>query len=243
MPYSTEKRAQFQRDGVLAVGQVLPPPLVAEAKERIAALRAAGMMDNPATDPTREGIRLLGASAKDPWFWTIIRHPAVLAAAELALGPNIQFYQDNLFIKPPGNGAPTPWHQDNIWWHAKPPRMATLWLALDDCDAVNGGVQYVRGSHDQLLDGKLERLDPKGLRYFVLADEQVDQARLISYAVPAGHGVLHHCLTIHGAPPNDSPRWRHAYTIHLMAAGIHGAERPDQPLLRGQMPTTLATVA
>lgn len=229
----------YARDGVLPLGRVLDEATVAEARDRLEALRARDLMDNPSTDPGRRSFRLLNVSSFDPWFFNyLVSAPAVLDAAESVLGPNVQYFQDNVFYKPARDGAETAWHQDNLWWHAQPPEMLTIWIALDDVDAGNGAVRYIAGSHAALIPGKLAINDPKHGPYNMLAPEQVDDGRAVSFVLPAGHAVMHHCLTVHGAPPNNSDRPRRGYTVHLQRAGLLKQSVKDAPLLRGAMPAS-----
>lgn len=225
----------YRRDGVVPIGRVLDETTVAEAKERIEALRQRDLLDNPAEGTDRRSFRLLMASTFDEWFKSIINNDDLLDAAESVLGPNVQYYQDNIFWKPPTQGAATTWHQDNVWWDAHPPNMATVWIALDDADAANGGVHYIPGSQTNLLKGEQEVNDPKAGTYYLLTDEQVDASRAISFTVPAGHAVMHHCQTIHGAPPNKSDRSRCGFTVHLQEAGLQGQGVEECPILRGKM--------
>ncbi|MCE9616086.1 MAG: phytanoyl-CoA dioxygenase family protein [Lentisphaerae bacterium] len=226
----------YRRDGVLPLGRVIDETTVAVAREHLEALRQRNLMDNPSRDPERRSFRLLLVSSHDAWFKQIVSAPAVLDAAESVLGPNVQYFQDNVFYKPARDGAETAWHQDNLWWHANPPHMLTIWVALDDVDASNGGVQYIPGSHTVLIPGTQAVNDPKHGTYHMLAPEQVEVRRAVSFVVPAGHAVMHHCLTIHGAPPNNADRPRRGYTIHLQQAGLLKQDPKDAPLLRGRMP-------
>ena len=91
--------------------------------------------------------------------------------------------------------------------------MLTIWIALDDAEASNGGVRYIPGSHGSLLEPTLETSDPS-----------------------AGHAVMHSCQVIHGAPPNNSDRPRRGYTVHLQEAGLPRKSPDENTLLRGKMP-------
>jgi ectoine hydroxylase-related dioxygenase (phytanoyl-CoA dioxygenase family) len=236
MTFNAEQQAQFERDGVLPLGAVIEPELASAAHARVDELIAAGAMDSPTDDPSRTSFRLLNASSTDDWFRQIVLSERVLDAAELALGPNVQYFQDNLFCKPSGNGASTRWHQDNVWWGADPPHMVTIWIALEPVDEENGAVRYIPGSHESQIEGTFTVHDPKGSQYNLLADDQVDADRAVAFSLGTGHAVMHHCLTIHGAPPNESLRSRRGYTVHLMEAGLLGPVTPQRPLLRGSMP-------
>jgi ectoine hydroxylase-related dioxygenase (phytanoyl-CoA dioxygenase family) len=234
MSLSPQQVETFRRDGVLPLGRVLEMPVVEEARAHLEALRTKNKMDDATAGSGTKFYRLLNTSSTDPWFDCIVKHPNVLDAAEAILGPNIQYYQDNVFYKPAKDGSATAWHQDNIWWNSSPPDMLTVWIALDDTDHTNGAVQYIAGSHSHLIDPELPVNDPNGMKYKVLAPEQVDQSKAIEFVVPAGHAVMHHCLTIHGGPPNNSDRVRRGYTVHLGRTGVFPIEPgKNQVILRG----------
>jgi len=232
---TSEQLEAYRRDGVTPVGRVLDDATVAQANRRIEALREAGKLERLGAKRIdgKHSYRLLNVHTVDDWFYQTLQADPILDAAASILGPDIQFYQTNLFIKPPNEGSPTSWHQDNIWWHADPPNILTVWIALDDVTRESGAVQYVAGSHTHLVEGTIEVVGPGGGTYKVLSEDQVDMDRLVSFDVPAGHAVIHHCLTMHGALPNLSSRWRRGFTVHLMQAGIL---QGDYPLLRGAMP-------
>jgi phytanoyl-CoA hydroxylase len=236
MKLSDMQIEDFHRDGVLPLGRVLDEATVASACEHMEALQKRDLMDNPSTEPNRSSIRLLNVSSFDDWFMNIVTNENVLDAAESVLGPNVQYFQDNTFQKPAKEGSSTSWHQDNVWWHAAPPNMVTIWIALDDADASNGGVRYIPGSNTGLIDPELEVNDPKHGTYKLLAPEQVNDSNAVSFTLPAGHAVMHHCLTIHGAPPNDSDRPRRGYTVHLQQAGLLNSDAEKCPVLRGKLP-------
>ena len=111
MKLTAEQIAAYRRDGVLPLGRVLEPELVEQARQHLESLRQENLMDMPVDRRDRKMYRLLNTSSKDPWFDCIIRHPTVLDAAESVLGPNVQFFQDNVFYKPPRDGSETAWHR------------------------------------------------------------------------------------------------------------------------------------
>lgn len=234
MKLSQQQIETFRADGVLPLGRVIDEATVADAREHLEALRARDLMDCPGGDKALKTFRLLNASAVDDWFLKIVTCDAVLDAAESILGPNVQYYQDNVFYKPARNGDESAWHQDNVWWRADPPNMLTIWIALDDTDVENGAVHYVPGSHAGLIEPTMVVNDANGMTYKLLAPEQVDKTKAVSFNVPAGHAVMHHCLTVHGAPPNSSDRLRRGYTVHLAQAGVVELDETRNPMLRGK---------
>ncbi|MCE9590823.1 MAG: phytanoyl-CoA dioxygenase family protein [Planctomycetes bacterium] len=234
---SREQVEAFRADGVLPLGRVLTPEQVEESRKRLEDLIARDLLDKPGTEPGRYAFRRLNVSKVEPWFGTLARLDTVLDAAESVLGPDIQYFQDNIFYKPASVGASTPWHQDNIWWHADPPDMLTIWIALDDADAGNGAVEYVRGSNVAgLIDHTVPVNDPMGITYNVIDPARVGRDKLVSYVLKPGEAVMHHCLTIHGSPVNSSNRPRRGFTVHLMRAGLSSRDLEQFPMLRGRMP-------
>ena len=54
-----------------------------------------------------------------------------------------------VFLKPPKTGMKAPFHQDNYYWNLKDKRAINLWIALDKVDKSNGGLIYLKGSHNE----------------------------------------------------------------------------------------------
>ena len=52
-----------------------------------------------------------------PWLWELVCHPAVVAAAAEALGGvrNLLCWSSDIFVKEPGDGGYTSWHQDSTY--------------------------------------------------------------------------------------------------------------------------------
>ncbi|MCX5659985.1 MAG: phytanoyl-CoA dioxygenase family protein [Planctomycetota bacterium] len=242
MRYTAQQIATYQRDGVLPLGKVLTDAQIQGAREHIETLIAENKVDRPESAPGKHAIRRLEVSQHDPWFMGIVRSDAIVDAGEAAIGPNVQMFQDNIFYKPASVGGSTPFHQDNIWWNVNPPAIMTIWIALDEVDETNGPVQYVRGSNTHLRDHTLPVNDPCGAKYNVIDPATIDRSKIVTFKLQPGEAVMHHCLTIHGAPENQSPRPRRAYTVHLMQAGLSPRELDKYPLLRGSMPLAAAAV-
>jgi hypothetical protein len=65
----------------------------------------------------------------------------------------------------------------------------------------------------------------------------------VSFVVPAGHAVMHHCLTPHSSPDNRSDRPRRGYTVTLSRAGLTSRDTEKSPILRGKLPDMALTAA
>ncbi|MEZ5229295.1 MAG: phytanoyl-CoA dioxygenase family protein [Acidimicrobiales bacterium] len=68
-------------------------------------------------------------------------------AARLTDSTTINLYSDQLFLKEPGSGVRTPWHQDQPYWLLQGTKVAVCWVPVDTVRLDSGAMGYVRGSH------------------------------------------------------------------------------------------------
>ena len=124
---------------------------------------------------------------------------AQILLGEQVVGKNMQY-----FNKPAGIGPPTPPHQDGYFFMLEPNHAITMWLALEDVDASQGCVRYVRGSHKFGMRAH-GRSGVLGFSQHIL-DFGIpnDLANEIACPCKAGHLIAHHSLTIHWADGNTS---------------------------------------
>jgi ectoine hydroxylase-related dioxygenase (phytanoyl-CoA dioxygenase family) len=145
---------------------------------------------------------------------------------EHVLGPNARIVRSILFDKNPEANWTVPWHQDTTiavkqrietegfgpWsvkagvCHVRPPtevleKMLTARVHLDDCDAANGALKVVPGSHRHgLLDDAAES------RCRASTPPVICEARLAGV-------LLMRPLLLHASSPAESPR--HRRVLHL----------------------------
>lgn len=103
-----------------------------------------------------------------------------------------------------------PWSRKDGVWHVRPPEsvlagMLTVRLHLDPCDAANGPVRVIPGSHRL---GRLADLDVRGS---LLGSEPHD------CVVPAGGVLLMRPLILHSSAPATTPT--HRRVLHVEFAG------------------------
>jgi ectoine hydroxylase-related dioxygenase (phytanoyl-CoA dioxygenase family) len=72
-------------------------------------------------------------------------HPRVLDVLEVLIGPDLLALQTMLFLKPPGKPGQG-WHQDSYYIPTHPDTLCGAWIAIDDCDELNGAMWFARGS-------------------------------------------------------------------------------------------------
>src|SRR6267142_3713268 len=139
------------------------------------------------------------------WVHALTRHPAILAAVEDLIGPNILVYTSTWFIKEPESAAIAAWHQDATYFGLRPYVHVTAWLALTDATAENGCMEFLPGSHrlGQLphqagvVAGSVNRAGQSVVG-------EVNDAPAIHAPLRAGEFSLHHTLLLHRSQPNRS---------------------------------------
>ncbi len=160
-----------------------------------------------------------------PYQFEIASHPVVLDYVEDILGPNFFLWCSHVVSKEPHEKRPFTWHQDvavapiavhqGHALHADLPVSVTVWIALDDADAGNGGLQVIPRSHRQ---GIIPHIDV--VTHYAedaapgIPLELIDEKRAITLSLKAGEACMFHDRLFHGSGPNRSARRRAAMVLH-----------------------------
>ena len=212
---------------------------------------------NEATSEAVGHSRRHGGENGGPAFFTEVdiyrRHPVFREfecfgplrqiAAELMRSEKINLFGDQLLVKEPGSSAPTPWHHDLPYWALKGSKILSCWIALDDVDRSNGAVEYVRGSHrgEELFRpqefGAAKRFEGMQLRQVPDINAHRSEYDIVSFTMKPGDVLVFHARTLHGSPPNDSPRVRRALSVRytgddVVYQYIPGMPPPSIPLTK-----------
>jgi ectoine hydroxylase-related dioxygenase (phytanoyl-CoA dioxygenase family) len=75
-------------------------------------------------------------------------HPRVLDVLEAIIGPDVLAMQTMLFLKPPGKPGQG-WHQDSYYIPTHPDTLCGAWIAIDDCDELNGAMWFAKKSQHE----------------------------------------------------------------------------------------------
>jgi ectoine hydroxylase-related dioxygenase (phytanoyl-CoA dioxygenase family) len=149
---------------------------------------------------------------------TRFRRWMIAFGAQLMRRP-LQFWYDQFLAKPPREGAPTYWHQDEGYWGRNlDDRGITCWMPLQDVDEVNGCMHFIDGGH---RDGVLEHRQPEHVQSDLLYCEP-DASRAVACPIRVGSVTFHHGKTPHMTPANRSDAWRKAVTTHMSVVGSLG---------------------
>lgn len=217
-----ERRAYRERGLVRPAFRLDPSTVVGLRALLDATLDATpGQRPESLVCPHIEGMNGLAKTLTDRWLEACSR-PDILDMVEEVIGPDIILWGSQLFCKPAGTGLSVPWHQDGHFWPIRPLATCTVWIALDDVDAENGGMMFVPGSHrTRELYPHAEQPSEESALNAELVPEHVDLARAEVDDLPAGGLSLHDVYLIHGSEPNRSARRRAGFVIRYMPATSH----------------------
>ena len=153
----------------------------------------------------------------DTFIWTrnetcrrfVFESPAADIASRIMSSQKINIFFDQWLIKEPGTTTKTPWHHDITYWPIDGQQVCTIWLALDPVTAESGAVEYVKGSHRWG-----ERFRPASFGGGNQYTEEIpevpdidamrDELEIAQFKLEPGDCTVHHALTVHSAPGNQT---------------------------------------
>ena len=225
----------FGADGFVQLSGFFSPRQVAEVLVNIEryireVVPAALATDVFYEDKARPGTlkQLIRLHEHDAYFRGLLEEGPLRETAARLLGEAVRPVNQQVFIKPPGGDSrPTPPHQDGYYFHLEPCIATTLWLALDDVDAENGCLRYVRGSHRRGVRPHQRTTTlgfSQGVSDFGTAE---DVANEVACTACAGDLIAHHAMTIHRADANRAPD-RPRRALGLIYYGISARESREK---------------
>jgi hypothetical protein len=157
----------------------------------------------------------------DPRFERLVDDERLVAPVRGVIGSErVALFTDKLNLKRPREGSRFDWHQDSPYWahfcgHLD--QLPNVMLTLDDADRGNGCFRLIDGSHRR---GMLPGREGEGVLgpLFTRAD-QFDEQDAVLAELPAGSLVFFSPHSVHGSPPNRSPRLRRALILTYQPAG------------------------
>ncbi|HZJ64923.1 MAG TPA: phytanoyl-CoA dioxygenase family protein [Kofleriaceae bacterium] len=222
---------EFRDNGCVFVKQLLTAAEVDELRAQLQRFirDVAPTLDDGSVIRTPGGaLRALENLPVDPFFHAYASSPRWMALASALLGgPVLPAVPDELsgsfggqvyIDMPPGAGTSTPPHQDARYHNLIPPESVNIWLALDQTDASNGGMRYVRGSHRRGMRSHATDGQQPGFSMAISDFGPGDLDGEIAFSLEPGDAVAHHGLTIHRAPENRSARHRRAFCMFMRRA-------------------------
>ena len=158
-----------------------------------------------------------------------------VVVGELLGTRQLRFFGDHCFLKEPGAGLHTAFHQDAPYFRWDGDMAAVCWVPVDPVTASSGGMRYVKGSHrwpqyaPRLLYSN-EPIDPSASSY---APELPDNAELmataeiLSWDCQPGDVIIHHPNTVHGSGGNITvDKRRLAASIRYVGDDVRWHNKP-----------------
>lgn len=219
MRISRDASQQYERNGFLVVRNVLSTDELRATRHDIemayglaGASRSAKQFREPVLVCWRhqaDGERSVVALADVPACRAVIYRKDVHSAlADLADAKRLQLIETVVFSKPSNVGEQFATHSDASYYPFSPPNFISLWIALDHCDAGNGCMQMLAGSHRH---GLVPPVNVKSGAPIVPADDGsvFDHPSRWGYTpvqlnLAAGDGVVFSGHTWHRSGPNLS---------------------------------------
>lgn len=254
MKLTAAQRAQFDREGYLAIPELLAPAEVAAAREALSQL----VREN-AERPGQLGRLLVqfepGVKANSDdelkvrklmWFCEVNpmlgrlahEHPKIRGIIESLLGAAPILFQDMALVKPPFIGSEKPWHQDNAYFPVLPLEdVVGVWIALDAATVANGCMHVLPGEH---------KLGPR--RHYhdrdcEIVPDRLNPSRAVPVELPAGGAMFFAGMLPHQTPPNQSPDRRRALQFHYRSATSRLVSREEYDRVYAEADGTPASCA
>jgi ectoine hydroxylase-related dioxygenase (phytanoyl-CoA dioxygenase family) len=217
--------AEFKERGFLQAGRIMSD----EQADALCSRLMDVMEGHGKAQPERIGgwggerkvIQIVNIWEADDLFYEHLFNPTILEMVAQVIGTDtLRVWHDQVQYKPPRVGGPTDWHQDHPYWPIiQPADLVSAWVALDDADEENGCMWMVPGSHKWgPHKGGTIGTNPEDFMPtpdLSLLPPGIDITP-VPMPVKKGHVGLHHCLTWHGSPKNDSDRGRPGIAVHYM---------------------------
>ncbi len=143
----------------------------------------------------------------------LAHHPVVVDAVEDLLGPNLSLWGSVLFIKEPRSKGFVSWHQDATYMGIEPHEYVTPWIALTPCNAENGCMSMIPGSHRSPVRKHDDTFHQDNILTRGQAIPGVDESAAVDLVLRPGQMSLHHARVIHGSRPNRSRRRRVGFVL------------------------------
>jgi ectoine hydroxylase len=158
-PIETSDLQAYERDGFLAVEELITPDEVAVYRaelERLVADPAVRADERSIVEPASQEIRsVFEVHRISEVFARLVRDERVVGRARQILGSDVYVHQSRINVKPGFGARGFYWHSDFETWHAEDglPNMRTVSvsIALTENLDTNGGLMIMPGSHRTFL--------------------------------------------------------------------------------------------
>ncbi|MEV0174307.1 phytanoyl-CoA dioxygenase family protein [Streptomyces sp. NPDC050803] len=211
---------RFRSDGFTVVRGLFGYDEIERLRAEFAALHAAGPVPGhfeprgSDADPLRRYPRVMQPHEINGTARGVLLDPRLRSVLEVLLGEEVLAAQSMFYFKPPGARGQA-LHQDNFYLRVEPGTCVAAWIACDEIDRENGGLEVVPGTHE------MDLFCPE------VADEDVSFAReyvpppaglaAVPVDLAPGDVLFFNGSLVHGSQPNrSSDRFRRSFIGHYV---------------------------
>ncbi|MEU6349486.1 ectoine hydroxylase [Streptomyces sp. NPDC047072] len=222
-PIPTGDLQAFERDGFLAVDQLIAPDEVAVYQgelERLVTDPEIRADERSIIEPQSKEIRsVFEVHRISEVFAKLVRDERVVGRARQILGSDVYVHQSRINVKPGFGASGFYWHSDFETWHAEDglPNMRTVSvsIALTENHDTNGGLMIMPGSHRTFLGcagatpkdnyKKSLQMQDAGTPSDEALTEMASQYGIKLFTGKAGSATWFDCNCMHGSGDNITP--------------------------------------
>jgi ectoine hydroxylase len=222
-PIAANDLAGYERDGFLAVDELITPhevELYREELERLTSDPEIRADERSIIEPKSEEIRSVFEVHKlSEVFADLVRDPRVVGRARQILGSDVYVHQSRINVKPGFGATGFYWHSDFETWHAEDGlanmRTVSVSIALTHNYDTNGGLMIMPGSHKTFLGCAGETPKDNYKKSLQMQDAGTPSDEALSkfadahgiklFTGKAGSGTWFDCNCIHGSGDNITP--------------------------------------
>ena len=155
-------------------------------------------------------------------------------ASQLMQSNKVNIFHEHVLIKEPGAIKKTPWHQDQSYYCVNGKDNCSLWIPLDPISKKNCP-EFIRSSskwNKQYLPtkffGESYKKKDKEFEKIPDIDNNKENFDIVSWSLVPGDLIAFNFSTVHGAPGNNSPNRRRAFSARFTGNDARFAKRKGE---------------
>ena len=163
-------------------------------------------------------------------IFEVCTHPSIIHRVDQVMGrPRFSLFKSRFPMKAARSEKVIPWHQDvgerNGGFAPDGKAVPTLavFMAIDEMDLGNGGLEVIPGSHKRLLGDYVNRSNSPIVEVEGLS--QADKDRAEPFSLKPGEFMIFHGWLLHYSRPNMSDRRRAAMNMRFVPLGLEREDR------------------
>ncbi len=212
-----EQVQHFRDNGFTTVPHLFSEREVQAMLKELHRFQAEGLGRNVSTEPdAKVNYQIIPLHNKSALFRALPFAPKVIRCISSLIGNPFVRHLDQIFVKPPGIGMGTDWHQDNAYFKLEDPTKGTaMWIALHDANLLNGTLHVIPNSHLHVFE---HSRDPSSDHHIHIEDIDGQE---VPVEIEAGGAVFFNYGTAHATKQNRSDRERAGLAYHFFNTDYH----------------------